>query len=460
MPGPRPSDERGFTLIELLVAMSIGMIVLLGAFMLLDRSFSASGQVADREDALQQGRQSMELMTRQLRSQVCLGKNNTPLVSANDNSVTFYADLTADPQNTKLRTLALNTGTGVLSQTVVSAASGTYPNLVFAGGATQTTTLQTKVQQIQDGAPPTARPVFKYYRYKPGNPDRRPRADCGTGDRHQSRPRGRDQGQLQVLRPAPAQRPGRLHRARGRRVRAPVRPDRDPGWSRMRLIHRCQEGFTTVVLMGTLMVGGLLVAATFAAVNPDIGFSQKDDDSKQAYAAAEAGLSYYLNRLAQDNIYYTHCANVFAPTQNAVNLEWTTGTTDPRRFRADPRLPVGLHRGAPRRPGPERGRHRAVRGERARLDGRPEDGSVPDPGDGPGTPAQERDRQAQEAQHHRDAAAQGLPRLPLLHRPRDARSLRVRRPRRPGLGRPQLHRTAPDPAVRLHATSTSSRKTT
>ena len=183
MPGPRPSDERGFTLIELLVAMSIGMIVLLGAFMLLDRSFSASGQVADREDALQQGRQSMELMTRQLRSQVCLGKNNTPLVSANDNSVTFYADLTADPQNTKLRTLALNTGTGVLSQTVVSAASGTYPNLVFAGGATQTTTLQTKVQQIQDGAPPTARPVFKYYRYKPGNPigDLEPIAAPGTG---------------------------------------------------------------------------------------------------------------------------------------------------------------------------------------------------------------------------------------------------------------------------------------
>ena len=104
----------------------------------------------------------------------------------------------------------------------------------------------------------------------------------------------------------------------------------------MRLIHRCQEGFTTVVLMGTLMVGGLLVAATFAAVNPDIGFSQKDDDSKQAYAAAEAGLSYYMNRLAQDNIYYTHCANVTSPTLNAVNLEWTTGTTDPRRFRQIP----------------------------------------------------------------------------------------------------------------------------
>ena len=69
----------------------------------------------------------------------------------------------------------------------------------------------------------------------------------------------------------------------------------------MHLIHRCQQGFTTVTLMGVLMVGGLLVAASFAAVDPDIGLSQKDDDSKQAYAAAEAGISYYLNRLAQDS---------------------------------------------------------------------------------------------------------------------------------------------------------------
>ena len=40
--------------------------------MLLDRSFTASGQIADRQDALQRGRQAMELMTRQLRSQVCV----------------------------------------------------------------------------------------------------------------------------------------------------------------------------------------------------------------------------------------------------------------------------------------------------------------------------------------------------------------------------------------------------
>jgi len=104
----------------------------------------------------------------------------------------------------------------------------------------------------------------------------------------------------------------------------------------MHLIHRCQQGFTTVTLMGVLMVGGLLVAATFAAVQPDIAFTKKDEDSKQAYAAAEAGLNYYLNRLGQDNSYYTKCDQVPSATQNAVNLEWSGTGADPRRWQNIP----------------------------------------------------------------------------------------------------------------------------
>ena len=122
----------------------------------------------------------------------------------------------------------------------------------------------------------------------------------------------------------------------------------------MHLIHRCQQGFTTVTLMGVLMVGGMLVAASFAVVDPDISLSQKDDDSKQAYAAAEAGISYYLNRLAQDSTYYTHCANVPSATQNAVNNEWSGTGAGPAPLPQDPRLPVRLRGRAAR--GPDRGR--------------------------------------------------------------------------------------------------------
>ncbi|MEA2362170.1 MAG: hypothetical protein QOD71_1315 [Thermoleophilaceae bacterium] len=106
--------------------------------------------------------------------------------------------------------------------------------------------------------------------------------------------------------------------------------------TRLRLFHRCQQGFTTVTLMGVLMVGGLLVAASFAAVQPDIAFTQKDEDGKQAYAAAEAGLNYYLNRLGQDNSYYLKCDQVPNPSQNAVNLQWSGTGADPRIWQKIP----------------------------------------------------------------------------------------------------------------------------
>jgi prepilin-type N-terminal cleavage/methylation domain-containing protein len=163
---PSISDERGFTLPELLVAMFIGLIVLMASFMLLDRSFSASGQIADRSEALQRGRITMDLITRQLRSQVCLG-NTVPMVSGTDLSVTFYADMTDGSTPIKKRTLTYNTTTDTITESVVPGA-GTYPTLTFTGAATNTSLL-TKVEQILDGTPPTTpRPIFRYYGYTVG----------------------------------------------------------------------------------------------------------------------------------------------------------------------------------------------------------------------------------------------------------------------------------------------------
>jgi prepilin-type N-terminal cleavage/methylation domain-containing protein len=160
----RLSDQRGFSLTELLMAITIGMIVLMAAWMVLDRTISASGQIADRSEALQRGRQAMELITRQLRSQVCVG-NATPIVSASDLSVTFYADLTdGTPANPiKKRTLTYDPATHTINESVASS-SGTYPTLTF--GTATTTPLLAKSDQIMDGS--TARPVFRYYRYQSG----------------------------------------------------------------------------------------------------------------------------------------------------------------------------------------------------------------------------------------------------------------------------------------------------
>jgi prepilin-type N-terminal cleavage/methylation domain-containing protein len=156
----RLSSERGFTLIELLVAMVIGMVILLAAFMLLDRSISASGQIADRSEALQRGRQAMDLVTRQLRSQVCVG-DTAPIVSGTDSAVTFYADLSDGTQPIKQRTLSFNSTTDTITESFITGV-GTYPTLTFTGAATSAPLL-TKVKQILDGATPRA--IFRYYGY-------------------------------------------------------------------------------------------------------------------------------------------------------------------------------------------------------------------------------------------------------------------------------------------------------
>ena len=160
----RLRDQRGFTLTELLVSITIGMIVLMAAWMVLDRTISASGQIADRSEALQRGRQAMELISRQLRSQVCVG-NTTPIVSGSDLSVSFYADMTdGTPANPiKQRTLTYNTTTDTINESVASS-TGTYPNLTF--GTATTTPLLTKVDQIMDGT--SARPIFRYFGYQTG----------------------------------------------------------------------------------------------------------------------------------------------------------------------------------------------------------------------------------------------------------------------------------------------------
>ncbi len=109
---------------------------------------------------------------------------------------------------------------------------------------------------------------------------------------------------------------------------------------RLQLVrHSAERGFTTVTLMGVLAVGGLLVAAGFATVDPDISLSREDQDYKQAYGAAEAGLQWYLNRLGQDNSFYVRCANVPDPnaTEDApVNQAWNGTGSDTRLFRKLP----------------------------------------------------------------------------------------------------------------------------
>lgn len=98
-----------------------------------------------------------------------------------------------------------------------------------------------------------------------------------------------------------------------------------------------------VAVILVLLATSMLAGATFAIVGTDIPFARAAQDRKQAYAAAEAGVEYYLYQLARDNDYWTHCDDVPDPGDgqpSPVNLQkpspaartWRTvsGTTESR----------------------------------------------------------------------------------------------------------------------------------
>jgi type II secretory pathway pseudopilin PulG len=80
-----------------------------------------------------------------------------------------------------------------------------------------------------------------------------------------------------------------------------------------------EHGYSMLVVVMVMLATGMLAAAAFAAVGGDIPFARASQDRKQAYAAAEAGIEYYLYQLARDNDYWTNCADV-DPTA-PINLE-------------------------------------------------------------------------------------------------------------------------------------------
>jgi prepilin-type N-terminal cleavage/methylation domain-containing protein len=171
-----PRSEAGFTLVELLVAMSIGMVVLLGAFTVLDNTVRLTGGVTQRVDSLQRGRNALDLMTRDLRSQVCVGlltnattgatTTDPSLRGGSDSSVDFYADLGDGAKNTdgtdknppRRRTLTFDASARRIVETIYkpTGKSGAY---VFPPTPAQTRTLLTDV--VQDGTTP----VFRFYTY-------------------------------------------------------------------------------------------------------------------------------------------------------------------------------------------------------------------------------------------------------------------------------------------------------
>ena len=100
--------EDGFTLPEVLIASLIGFIVLSGALGLLESTVRLGGGTMSKTEAMQRGRLAMDVVTRQVRSQVCAVAGTPAIVEGRDDSITFYADFGDGSRAPDQRTLRLD----------------------------------------------------------------------------------------------------------------------------------------------------------------------------------------------------------------------------------------------------------------------------------------------------------------------------------------------------------------
>jgi prepilin-type N-terminal cleavage/methylation domain-containing protein len=163
----RLRDQRGFTLVELLVATSVGIVIVLAMFNLVDSSTRASANVEDRVDAVQRGRAAIEQITQRLRSQVCLGEGIAAITEAKDDSITFYAQLSGDTFSPERRQISFTGGSITES---VWYGTGTPPNMTYPEAPTYTRSMVRDIARATDPASGAEIPVFRYFAFVGNDP--------------------------------------------------------------------------------------------------------------------------------------------------------------------------------------------------------------------------------------------------------------------------------------------------
>jgi prepilin-type N-terminal cleavage/methylation domain-containing protein len=149
--------QAGFTVVEVLVVALVLGIVVAGAMTLMQVTLRQGSGVVHRTEAAQRGRLTLDRMTRQIRSQVCLDATTGGLIAASPIALTFYADLGDGAPGVRptKRSLEYDAASRTLRESVwVANPDGTYPAI-----ATRSTILLDTVE------PTPGAPVFGYFAY-------------------------------------------------------------------------------------------------------------------------------------------------------------------------------------------------------------------------------------------------------------------------------------------------------
>jgi prepilin-type N-terminal cleavage/methylation domain-containing protein len=170
------SEQSGFTLIELLVATTIGSIVMLASFFMLDSTVKLTGNVTERTDATQRARLAMDRITRELRSQVCPQAGEPAIIDGQDYSVSFYAFSNGTGTYVPDKyTIYWDTNSSSIVEQYYKG-TGVAP---FSWPATPTRT-RTLLTDVTPPPTPVNTPIFKYYSTQGGTAHSTPLADKAT----------------------------------------------------------------------------------------------------------------------------------------------------------------------------------------------------------------------------------------------------------------------------------------
>jgi prepilin-type N-terminal cleavage/methylation domain-containing protein len=159
--------QDGFTVMEMVVAMTIGLVVLTATFTLLDSTVRLNSGVLAKTDAMQRGRQAMDTLTQQLRSQVCLDYAHSAVIAgATANSVTFYADFTKEGVQPVKRTITFDTVKNQIRSARYQAPPNTTPLLDTSYPASPAAT-QNVLENIRQSVDKDnkAVPFLQYFAY-------------------------------------------------------------------------------------------------------------------------------------------------------------------------------------------------------------------------------------------------------------------------------------------------------
>ncbi len=161
-------DERGYTLIELLIGAAISLVVLGGILTVVQAATRSQDRTAERVAANQRGRPAMTRIIDRLHS-ACVSPELAPVLTGSDESSMVLlsksgADVSPVPDK-----YVISLSEGALNETVYPGLGGEPEEWTF--GSPSERQLVDGISAGEEGDPPAAVPLFRYFAYEDANED-------------------------------------------------------------------------------------------------------------------------------------------------------------------------------------------------------------------------------------------------------------------------------------------------